>query len=772
MAEMEQALRSCMEQLVMAREEREQIIVEAATEISSEKKRARELQHKLDDANKKAAKLAAEKSGLLRSADAKDALIAELRASEAAARGELAGAAARLEAAQKQAGSLQYEVRMLQRELEVRAQEREYDLKAADAARRQQAELTKRVAELEAECQRLRAMVRKRLPGPAAIAKMRDEVDQPPQMTPRASPRRAPRPATPSSPRSVASSFAPRTPSPSPSPRRSSSVSEAESYAFRLRAVEEENRALKQALARRENELQVVQMKYADEACKLTAVQRQLKEMTEENRQLSDANCQSESWASALISELEQFRSGSQNGASIMASDMSLLDDFAEIEKMEMASSDQKKIPPPTSPKKTDMESVTPEQNDNDLVMNGNIPNGHPEKVQDIWELVMHKHEASGESVDTILEEIMHALDQKTISTERENSNASYDRSEVEKMVRDLVEKLTSMIGASAEDNVARSRPLLPDKSELCGRLEHLVQVCQDFLHGKANLEKFSDEICLILKYTLSQYFSNQDQSDTFDSNTKNSDEGMSVNTINTDDQHNNGTQGAKTAAALDIQEEAQEEPIQSDEGQITASHEEKLDKDTPGCVVDPDDDILTGRKSTSYEIQSPAAEASVKDWAAQEEEQLAAVTDKLAECQETITILNKQLKALATPASSGPQDSPVFNPEASLAYKPQSLASILAEEFANAKGSGSPDTPKQVQCKEEQDAFCAAPKRSPAREQNANAEDKDSIQIVVHPVFTEPRQDDVSPEPGKKKKRGPSLLGRIMFRKKVEGSS
>ncbi|TVU29255.1 hypothetical protein EJB05_20814, partial [Eragrostis curvula] len=768
MAEMEQALRSCMEQLVMAREEREQIIVEAATEISAEKKRARELQHKLDDANKKAAKLAAEKSGLRRSADAKDALIAELRASEAAARGELAGAAARLEAAQKQAGSLQYEVRMLQRELEVRGQEREYDLKAADAARRQQAELTKRVAELEAECQRLRAMVRKRLPGPAAIAKMRDEVDQPtPQMTPRASPRRAPRPATPSSPRSVASSFTPRTPSPSPSPRRSSSVVEAESYAFRLRAVEEENRALKQALARRENELQVVQMKYADEACKLTAVQRQLKEMTEENRQLSDANCQSESWASALISELEQFRSGNQDGASIMASDMSLLDDFAEIEKMEMTSSDQKKA---------DMGPVALEQNGNDLVVNGNIPNGHPEKVQDIWELVMHKHESSGESVDTILEEIRHALDQKTISTEREDSNVSYDQSEVEKMVRDLVEKLTSMIGASPEDNVARSRLLLPDKSELRGRLEHLVQVCHDFLLGKANLEKFSEEICLILKYTLSQYFSNQDQSNTVDSNTKNSDEGMSVSTINTDDQHNNGTQGAKTAAALDIQEEAQEEPIQSDEGQITASHQEKLDKDTPGCVVDPDDDILPGRKSTCYEIQSPVAEASVKDWAAQEEEQLAAnadiqaAADKLAECQETITILNKQLKALATPLPSGPQDSPVFNPEASLAYKPQSLASILAEEFANAKGSGSPDTPKQVQYKEEQDAFCAAPKRSPAREQNANAEDKDSTQIVVHPVFAEPR--DVSADPGKKKKRGPSLLGRIMFRKKVEGSS
>ncbi|KAJ1256327.1 hypothetical protein BS78_K047300 [Paspalum vaginatum] len=77
---------------------------------------------------------------------------------------------------------------------------------------------------------------------------MRDEVEQ--QQTPTASPR-WPRPATPSSLRPVApfSPFSSRT----PSPRRS--VSDAEGYAFKLRAVEDENRALKQALAKRESEL-------------------------------------------------------------------------------------------------------------------------------------------------------------------------------------------------------------------------------------------------------------------------------------------------------------------------------------------------------------------------------------------------------------------------------------------------------------------------------------------------------------------------------------
>jgi hypothetical protein len=152
-----------------------------------------------------------------------------------------------------------------------------------------------------------------------------------------------------------------------------------------------------------------------------------------------------------------------------------------------------------------------------------------------------------------------------------------------------------------------------------------------------------------------------------------------------------------------------------------------------------------------------------VEDLVAQEEEQLAvnpdilASPDKLAKCQETITILNKELQALKTPAT----------------HKTQSLGSILAQESADASGPGSPGASKQAQFKKEQDASCATSERSPAQVQNvATAEDNVSIQIVVHPVFAGPRQEDVAADPGKKKKqRSPSLLGR-MFRKKAEGSS
>lgn len=755
MAEMEEALRSCMERLVVVREEREQIIVEAANEISAEKKKVRELQHKLEDANKKAAKLAAENNSIRKAVDAKDAVIRELRESAAAAGDKLADAMARLESSRKQAGSLQYEVRMLQKELEVRGQEREYDLKSVDAARQQQAEHLKRIAQLEAECQRLRAMVRKRLPGPAAIAKMRDEVEQ--QQTPTASPRR-PRPSTPSSPRSVAP-FSPRT----PSPRRS--VSDAEGYAFKLRAVEDENRALKQALAKRESELQFVQMKYADEACKLAVVQRQLKELAEENRQLSDANCQSESWASALISELEQLRSGNQNGASIIASsEMNLLDDFAEIEKLEMASGDRK----PNNVQRTCSKKA-----DNGV-------DGPNKRVKDIWELVVHKHEASGESIETIMEQISQALDQTAISAKSDDPDASSERPKIEKIVTNMVEEITSMIHASAEGNVARSGALMHSKSELLHRLEHLVQVCHELLQGKCILENFIDVVCLILKYIVSQYFSDQDQTDTVNSNTENFDVVETSSTVTTNGPHD--IQSAKTAATLTVRTEAQqEETIQSVERQIMTNLPQKVDTELKQVskVQDDNHNILPGGKSAYCEMESPGAEASVEHQAAQEESQLSsnydilAAADKLAECQETITTLSKQLQALKMPTSPRPLDSSSGNPRPSSAksdYKPQSLASILAEEFADTEASRSPTTPKQVHSKKDGDGVYAMPMISTARqEQSADVGDKDSVQIVVHPVFpAEPWQkDDASADPKRKKK---SLLGRIMFRKRVEG--
>jgi hypothetical protein len=66
---------------------------------------------------------------------------------------------------EKENSSLKYEVHVLNKELEIRSQEREYECKAADNADKQQLESVKKIAKLEEECNRLRVLIRKKLPG-------------------------------------------------------------------------------------------------------------------------------------------------------------------------------------------------------------------------------------------------------------------------------------------------------------------------------------------------------------------------------------------------------------------------------------------------------------------------------------------------------------------------------------------------------------------------------------------------------------------------------
>lgn len=66
---------------------------------------------------------------------------------------------------EKDNSQLKYEVHVLNKELDIRSQEREYERKAVDLASKQHLETVKKIAKLEEECNRLRLLVRKKLPG-------------------------------------------------------------------------------------------------------------------------------------------------------------------------------------------------------------------------------------------------------------------------------------------------------------------------------------------------------------------------------------------------------------------------------------------------------------------------------------------------------------------------------------------------------------------------------------------------------------------------------
>ncbi|RVX21085.1 Filament-like plant protein 7 [Vitis vinifera] len=135
------------------------------------------LEEKLAETSKRLAKLGAENTHLSKALLAKEKLIGDLSDRRKQTEADFNALMTRLDSTEKDHASLKYEVRVLEKELEIRNEEREFNRRTADASHKQHLESVKKIAKLESECQRLRLLVRKRLPGPAALAKMKNEVE-------------------------------------------------------------------------------------------------------------------------------------------------------------------------------------------------------------------------------------------------------------------------------------------------------------------------------------------------------------------------------------------------------------------------------------------------------------------------------------------------------------------------------------------------------------------------------------------------------------------
>ncbi|CAK9159449.1 unnamed protein product [Ilex paraguariensis] len=346
------ALRECMQQLRFVREEQEKRIHDAVMKTSSESEKTRiMLEEKITETSKRLVKLGAENTQLSKDLLGKEKVIEDLNKERAQAEADFVALTTRLESKAKENASLKYEVSVLEKELEIRNEEREFNRRTADVAHKQHLESVKKIAKLDSECQRLRLLVRKRLPGPAALAKMKNEVEilgRDPSGT-----RRKQSNPSPASAMDFAMDNTPETPS-----KRVTFLTE------QLCVMEEENSTLKDTLNKKTNELQFFRNTYARAASKLSLVEAQLEESSRGQtavgparnlpslHQLSLASMSemggddkiscAESWASALMSELEHFRSGRQmrtpSCKSVGTSDIPLMDDFVEMEKLAIVS--------------------------------------------------------------------------------------------------------------------------------------------------------------------------------------------------------------------------------------------------------------------------------------------------------------------------------------------------------------------------------------------------------------------------------------------------
>ncbi|KAJ3677293.1 hypothetical protein LUZ60_003017 [Juncus effusus] len=285
----DETIKEYMQKLQAAKEEQELTIIDSMRKINLEQDKIRILEETLTEKNNKIATLGAEINHLLKT-------LKEVHETRLQLESSLNQTKFRVEQMEKSNSSLKYELCMLQKEVEIRSQEREFDHKSANLAQKQNVENVKKIAKLEAECQRLRVMVRKRLPGPQAVAKMRNEVE--------------------------ILGFGNNT-----SNNNHMKSNNSKYLLEKFNAMEEENKTLKETLVRKNNELQSVRAMNFRNGSKIE----------EDNLSCIESG----SWTSALISEIDHFKAQKPTNTPTYScksptafSDLSLMDDFAEMEKL------------------------------------------------------------------------------------------------------------------------------------------------------------------------------------------------------------------------------------------------------------------------------------------------------------------------------------------------------------------------------------------------------------------------------------------------------
>lgn len=314
LAHLNAALKDYMQQLSSVREEQGQRVHDAIMKTSNEFEKAHKiLEEKFTETSKRLVNITLDNSHLGKTLLVKEKLIEDLSKHMSRAESEFSTLMARLDTTEKENAFLKYEFRMLEKELEIRNEEMEFNRQSADESHKQHLESVKKLTKLESECQRLRVLVRKRLPGPAALTKMKSEVEiwgrNHAELR-----RRKMKPTI-----------------------ENSSETPAKKISFLIEQLcdaEEENKVLKEFLARRDDELRSLRDIFARTVSKLSQAETQMGELSKVQKSMELTVCNPVSY------ELSRTSSFDSERKMIGVSDMSLMDDFAEMEKLAIVAVD------------------------------------------------------------------------------------------------------------------------------------------------------------------------------------------------------------------------------------------------------------------------------------------------------------------------------------------------------------------------------------------------------------------------------------------------
>ncbi|KAJ6832190.1 filament-like plant protein 4 [Iris pallida] len=352
---LDDALKECMKQIRNVKEEGEQKLHDVVVAKSKQWENAKaQLEAKIMDFEQELLRSSTENAALSRSLQERCNLLMKISDEKSQVDAEIEMMKNDIQTCEREISSLKYELHVVSKELEIRNEEKNMSMRSADVANKQHLEDVKKIAKLEAECQRLRGLVRKKLPGPAALAQMKLEVESLGRDYGEIRRRRSP--ARSSSPHHISA------PTEFSLENVQQCHKENEFLTARLLTMEEEMKMLKEALSMRNGELQASRNKCAKTASELHSVEAHVLVMNQKKgprKTITDIHFENESnpasltsiaedgideevscyesLSTALMSEslhIKKEKNGHKANKADSANHLELMDDFLEMEKL------------------------------------------------------------------------------------------------------------------------------------------------------------------------------------------------------------------------------------------------------------------------------------------------------------------------------------------------------------------------------------------------------------------------------------------------------
>ncbi|KAL1534602.1 filament-like plant protein 7 isoform X1 [Salvia divinorum] len=507
LGDLNSTLKSCMEQLNLARQEQEQRMRDAVMQTSEEfEKSHRKLEEKLSETRKRLASLTSENSYLSRALIVKEKLVEDLNSVKIQTQAELEALMARLDSVEKENAFLRYEFRSVEKELELKNEEMGYSRRSAEASHKQHLENVKKIKKLEMECQRLRGLTRKRFPSPSMLT--RDiEAQGRNQMSAR---RKATCGGSPLQDHGDAYGL--------------DNTSKQLGFLIdQVQDLQKENTIIKEFLAKKDEEISHLRKLKDSESREKS--EHKLLTNTAEAVEIS-------SRALAVVAECQM----------IEASEMSLMDDFVEMEKLAIVSVDG-------SFDASDVDSnglalvVCDNYSETGQELKAKDPlckKPDDDWLQNVTNMILEQHSASKRSIDELLEDIRlssHSIRHPEASQllpitgyitwrsppSSPSPTALIQESSTEFLQAEMNKSITKLIGLvgnlkpSKVDEDYEIRASRWKRSDLTAVLQEFIDSCNKLLNGKISFEKFTVDLAYIIEWIINSCVSFQGHSNVTD---------------------------------------------------------------------------------------------------------------------------------------------------------------------------------------------------------------------------------------------------------------